>query len=69
MIPVPAYIARAIRAWNVWRVRERFYRAMPELRAIDREERARKRKHKPVRDLRQQRSKLLHAELAREVRS
>lgn len=68
MITVPAYVRRAWRFIEAWRFQQRRYRACPELRSLDQSERAARRAHKPVKPFRQQRSKLLHAELAREAR-
>ena len=64
---VPAYIKRALHAWNVWRVRQRLYRACPALRDVDASERAALRAHRPVRPIRAERRYLMHALLAREV--
>lgn len=60
-------INRILFDWSVWRLRRKLLRMSPALREIDAKERAARSKHKPVKQYQAERSRLLHAELAREV--
>lgn len=64
---VPAYIRRCVASWRAWRTTQRLYRAMPELREIDRRAAKARLGHKPVRKIVAERQRAIHAELAREV--
>jgi hypothetical protein len=68
-MPIPAYIRRAIDAWQAWRTRERIYRAMPERRALDAAIAKGRKDHLPVAPLLDERRRMLHEELKREVGS
>jgi hypothetical protein len=65
---VPPYITRVIDRWNAWRVQQRLYRAFPELRDLDQQERAARAAHRPVRQFQRQRQGIISAQLQREVR-
>lgn len=60
-------INRMIFDWTVWRLRRKLLRISPALREIDTRERVAHARHKPVKPLRAERSRLIHAELARGV--
>lgn len=62
-----ALINRLIFDWTVWRLRQRLLRASPALREVEARERAARASHKAVKPLWAERSRLVHAELAREV--
>lgn len=62
-----ALIQRLIFDWHVWRLRQKLLRASPALREIEAREKAARKAHKSVKHLRAERSRIVHAELAREV--
>ena len=64
---VPPAVRRAFASWQSWRVQQRLYRAFPELRDIDAQERAARASHKPVRPIQRQRQALMTDMLRRSV--
>lgn len=62
-----ALIERMVFDWTVWRLKRKLLRASPALREIEAQERAARRRHKAVRGLAAERSRIVHAQLAREI--
>ena len=64
-----ALINRILFDWLVWRTKRKLFRACPELRDLDAEERAARKAHRGVRAITAERSRIVHQQLAREVGS
>lgn len=62
-----ALISRLLFDWTVWRLKRKLMRSSPILREIDTRERAARAKHRPVKPLIVERSRIVHDKLAREV--
>lgn len=60
-------INRILFDWTVWQTKRRLFRACPELREIDKREREARRQHRPVVPIIEERRRLLHARLTREI--
>lgn len=62
-----ALVSRLLFDWAVWRLKRRLLAQSPAIRDLDARERAARKAHKAVRGIHAERSRLMHAELAREV--
>lgn len=60
-------INRILFGWEVWRLKRRMLRASPALREIDKREREARRNHRAVLPIIEERRRLLHARLSREI--
>ena len=60
-------IAKLIFGWNVWRLKRKLLRSSPVLRDIDARERAARRAHRAVKPIMLERSRIVHADLARSI--
>lgn len=60
-------VSRMLFDWTMWRLKRKLLRLSPTIRAIDAEQRAARKAHRRHSHLAAKRSRLIHAELAREL--
>lgn len=66
---VPSYVKKAIREWTAWRAQQRLYRAVPELRELDRRQVEIARQHRTgARAIEKQKRAVMTERLRAEVR-